>query len=36
MTAEFAWTLFLRTGLPGAYVAYCLLREEERRAERSA
>lgn len=33
MTAEAAWELFLRTGLPEAYSIYCLLREEGRQAK---
>jgi len=34
MTAETVWKLFVATGLPEAYNIYCLLREEEGRAER--
>jgi hypothetical protein len=26
MTAEFLWALFLRTGLPEAYLLYCKIR----------
>lgn len=33
MTAEVAWELFKRTGLPEAYSLYCLLREEGRQAK---
>ena len=36
VSADYAWLLFLRTGLPEAYTVYCLLREEERREECSA
>lgn len=33
MTAEAAWELFTRTGLPEAYSIYCQLREEGRQAK---
>ena len=37
MTAECAWMLFWKMGLPNAYALYCLLREEEAaQAEKSA
>lgn len=36
MTAELAWELFLRTGLPEAYSLYRFLMEEVRRGEKSA
>lgn len=29
MTAEFLWDLFLRTGLPEAYLLYCKMRGTE-------
>ncbi len=36
MTSETLWELFLATGLPEAYSLFCLLRDEEENAVKTA
>ena len=36
MTSESLWELFLATGLPEAYALFCLLRDEEESATKTA
>ena len=36
MTSEALWGLFLATGLPAAYALFCLLRDEEESAIKTA